>query len=60
VGDLECPHCGKPIDDDLIGKHFAAKGGKANKKGKRPDLAKGGATYEKRWGNRQDKDGQDK
>ena len=59
MGDLECPHCGKPIDGDLISKHFAAKGGKANKKGKRPDLQKGGATYEKRWGDKNVKPRQD-
>lgn len=26
------------------------KGGQANKKGKRPDLKKGGKTWQKRWG----------
>ena len=53
---FKCPHCEKTIDDNLISKHFAAKGGTANKKGKRPDLKKGGATYEKRWGNKSKSD----
>lgn len=40
-----CPHCKQDIDNKLISKHLASKGGKANKKGKRPDLLKGGATW---------------
>ena len=45
-----CPHCGEEIDDKLISKHLATKGGESNKGNKRPDMKKGGATYEKRWG----------
>jgi hypothetical protein len=47
---MKCPHCQKLIDDKLVSKHLGSKGGKADKKGKRPDLQKGGSTWEKRWG----------
>lgn len=40
----------KHLDEDEMSKHFAAKGGKANKGNERPDMKKGGKTYEKRWG----------
>ena len=47
---LKCPHCEKPIDEKLINRHFAAKGGEANRGNERPDMKKGGKTWEKRWG----------
>ena len=30
---MNCPHCTKQIDDKLISKHLASKGGKASKRG---------------------------
>lgn len=27
---MDCPHCKKEIDDKLVGKYFASKGGKAS------------------------------
>jgi hypothetical protein len=47
---MKCPHCKKQIDDELINRHFASKGGKGNKGKERPDMKPGGKTYEKRWG----------
>ena len=29
---MKCPYCGKAIDDKLINKHFASKGGLASKR----------------------------
>jgi hypothetical protein len=49
---MNCPHCTKQINNKLISKHLASKGGKADKKGKRDDLKKGGSTYIKRWGDK--------
>lgn len=47
---MKCPHCRKEIDDKLISKHLGGRGGEGNKGNKRPDMKKGGTTYEKRWG----------
>ena len=47
---MKCPYCKKMIDDKLVNRHFAAKGGEANKGNKRPDMKKGGKTWLKRWG----------
>ena len=47
---MKCPNCKKLIDDKLISKHFAAKGGEGNKGNKRPDMKKGGKTWLKGWG----------
>lgn len=29
---MKCPHCGKMIDDALISKHLASKGGRKSKR----------------------------
>lgn len=40
VPEMKCPHCTKPIDDKLISKHLASKGGKASKRQLSPETAK--------------------
>ena len=37
---MDCPHCNTPIDDKLISKHLASKGGKASKRQLSPETAK--------------------
>lgn len=37
---MKCPHCNAPIDDKLISKHLASKGGKASKRQLSPETAK--------------------
>jgi len=37
---MNCPHCTKPIDDKLISKHLASKGGKASKRQLSSETAK--------------------
>ena len=49
---MKCPHCDEEIDEKLIAQHLGSKGGKADKKGMRPDLKPGGKTYIKRWGDK--------
>jgi len=37
---MKCPLCSKPIDDKLISKHLASKGGKASKRQLNPETAR--------------------
>ncbi len=44
---MKCPHCLKEIDDKILGKHLAKKGGKASKRSLSSEDAKKMAAQRK-------------
>ena len=46
---ITCPKCNHVFEDERR-KKAGSKGGLKNKGKERPDLKKGGATWERRWG----------